>query len=532
MLMNLKWLKVLRFSGISRCSFFSNSKCSNSAPITSLIPYIEKLWKRCRYFMMAIIFVGFFMVLSSCLSTPQWSNAVKRGDIKAARSIILETKDISSRNTYGETPLLWAAKIGDQSLVSRLMSLGANVNEANTITGETPLIVASRHGHAGLVNLFINRGASRDATDRSGADAVQAAISSAKFEVLQTLFKKGFNIEESRLGPLLISAANSGEIRIVENLLQAGASPSYQSQDGETVLMAAVKSGKLDLIGSLLKHGAKADAKDSAGRTPLILAAQKGRWDLCEILIIAGCPVDVADARGNTPLMWAILMGHIEVSQRLIQKDADVHRKNAANKNALYIAAFLPETTRILLQRDARIVEITVEDGNHHKPALAYHWLAGFLEKEMAEGRCDPRRTAVDAKLAYDIAGRFFEEAGNKYADMASKLRQQQNIEILKAVLLTAASFAVALGQAHQAAQQMAEISALKSAASGGSGRAVAYGWGTAYVATPNTASLAKAEKECDELTMKARDRAKLCKKQVECYNSAGTGKESLCFQK
>jgi ankyrin repeat protein len=492
----------------------------------------KTLDKRCRNYAMAMVLFAFFVFLTSCASAPRWSDAAKRGDHKAARSIILETKDISSRNIYGETPLLWAAKIGDLPFVSKLMTLGASVNEVNTITGETPLIAAARHGHVNVVNFLIDSGARRNATDKSGADAVSAAISSAKFEVLQTLLKKGFDIDGNRLGPLLISASNSGEIRIVEHLLQAGASIDYQGPDGETVLMAAVKSGKMELVNSLLKRGAKVGSADSVGRTPLILAAQSGRWETCEALIASGYSVNVKDLRGNTPLIWALLMGHQRVALGLIEKGADVSAKNMANNNALYLAAFVPRTARSLLQRGARIVEVPVENGNWHGSALAYRWLGGFIEKEASEGRSDPEKAAADAKLAYDVAARLFEQAGNQYADMASKWRAKQATEALMAVLLTAASYALASAQAHQMAHQNAEISALRSAASGGSGRGVGYGFSPYIVATPNVAPLAKSAQECDELAAKVRELAKQCKNKVECYNNAGPGQGNLCFQK
>ena len=478
-----------------------------------------------------MVALGCFFLLTSCTSVTRWGEFAQQGYNDKARSSIMDTKDLVSRNKYGETPLLWGARIGDASFVSELIALGANVNDVNRITGETPLIVAAKNGHIEVVKRLVNAAANRNATDNLGSDAVAAAISAAKFEALLFLVSEGSSIDQNRMGPLVVSAANAGEIKIVEYLLQAGASINYQGTGGDSVLMAAVKSGRAELVRALLARGAKVELTDAAGRTPLTLAAQSGRWEICEALLASGSSIDAKDARGNTPLMWAILMGHQDVAMRLIQQGADVMASNVANKTALYLAAFMPETARALLQRDARIVEVTVENENYHRSALAYHWLAVFIEREIANGRESLKR-AADIKLAYAVAGRSFDTAGNQYAELASKLRTEAAVKVLGAAALTAASIALATAQAHQAAHQMAELSALRSAATGGSGVGVGWGFAPFSVVTPNTGPLVKSAEDADVVAVKVRELAQQCKKQVECYDRAGAGEEHACFPK
>jgi ankyrin repeat protein len=410
-----------------------------------------------------------------------------------------------------------------------MISLGATVHDTNSVTGETPLIVAARKGHVDMVSLLLGSGANKSATDKLGDDAFAAATMAGKFDVLQVLIKDGYTINEGRLGPLLILALASGKVNVAEYLLHVGAPVGYLGADGESTLMAAVKSGKVELTNLLLKHGVPVESADSSGRTPLILAAQSGGLDLCEALISAGANIEARDKRGNTPLLWAVLMGHKDVALGLIRKGANVHAMNVANRNALYFATFQQEVTETLIRQGVRLVEISIEDGNYYRSARAYEWLARVLETESLEKRSDLLKTSSDSRRAYDIASRHYESAANQFAKLASEFRAQQTTKEVVAVLFTAASIAGAAWQASHAAHQMAEIGALKSAASGGSGHGVGYGIGAYSAATPDTA-LAKSAGEYEALAADARERARLCKKKVECYSSAAAGLESRCF--
>lgn len=480
---------------------------------------------------LAVAIPSILMMISACASAPVWSDAAQRGDDNTARSLILRNNDLKSTNIYGDTPLIWAAKTGDDSFVSKLIELGAGVNEANLINGETPLIAAAKKGRTAVVALLVKNGANIDAVDRVGNNAVAAAVAAGKTEVLTFLLKHGSIGDTKNIESLFISSARSGEIALVEEFLRMGANVNHQDADGESALMAAVKSGKIDVVRLLLKRGANLDSSDSTGRTPLIHAAQSGCVDTCEELISAGADVNAIDSRGNTPLMWSILMGHQNVTLQLIEKNADVSIRNAANKNALYMAAFTPETVRQLIQKNARIVEIKIENNDYHDSALRYQWLAEFIEKEMFEGRLDTRVAAREAGLAYEISARFFDVAANQYAEITSKLRTEQIYNVASSVILTALSIAVASTSARLQAQASAEVSALKSLSSGGSGHGVGYGGALYQVATPNNASLREMESQFETLTTKVRNSAISCRKKATCYKAARAGEEQLCLK-
>ena len=419
--------------------------------------------------------------------------------------------------------------LGDAKLVSSLIGLGAAVNEQNDATGETPLIIAAKRGHSDVVDVLIKNGAKLNIKDNAGCDALTAAAAVGKPDVFFALVKAGSPVDPNSLNTLLASAANVGDVKTVEYLLQLGASATSLGVSGESPLMAAVRSRNVDLVNLLLSKGANVDYTDSAGRTAVILAAQSGNPEIFAVIASRGVDLNTKDARGNTPMMWSIMMGHHNLALHLIEKNADVSLRNAANKNALYLSAFAPETARALIQKGARIEDVTVEDEDYYRTALAYQWLARFLEREMSEGKADPGLWVSDVKLAYGIAARHFDLAANQYTDLASGLRTKQVLKVVGVVLLNAASIALSSASAHQQAHQSAEISALQSRSSGGSGRGVGYGAAPYQVITPGK-SLWESAKDCDSKAAEIQKLGQSCKRKAECYEKARAGEENSCL--
>ena len=68
--------------------------------------------------------------------------------------------------------------------------------------------------------------------------------------------------------PLHIAAQN-GYLEIVELLLEHGANPNVQDNDGRTPLHYAVENCHVDVARVLLDHGADPTIRDNEGMTPL-----------------------------------------------------------------------------------------------------------------------------------------------------------------------------------------------------------------------------------------------------------------------
>ena len=142
----------------------------------------------------------------------------------------------------------------------------------------------------------------------------------------------------------LIEAAKQGDLTLVKNLLDEGATVNATLKDGSTALMWATISGNTELAKLLLDKGAdvnaKADDEFSAfmwaaimehqdivnllksrgAEMTLPIAAMLGDKAELQRLIEAGADVNAQDRRGRTALMNAAQRGHIEVMKLLLEK--------------------------------------------------------------------------------------------------------------------------------------------------------------------------------------------------------------------
>jgi ankyrin repeat protein len=186
------------------------------------------------------------------------SRAAENGYEVLARQL-LERRgtDPNSRDCEGWTPLVWAARTGNISLVETLLHVKADVNAA--AFGPTALQAAAGGGHLDVVERLLI----------AGADINAAAVSTSGRTALQ-------------------AAAGGGHLDMVERLLTAGAdiNAAPATNNGRTALQAAAGGGHLDMVERLLAAGA--DVKGRSRRTALQAAAGGGHLDVVERLRQAG----------------------------------------------------------------------------------------------------------------------------------------------------------------------------------------------------------------------------------------------------
>ena len=157
--------------------------------------------------------------------------AVKKGDINTARSLLTAGADANSRDSEGSTLLMLAAHAGNLAMVSALLEAGAEVNSCDE-GGWTALMKAAYNADL----------------DRGFPDVVQALID-AGADVEMPI---GYGIR-----PLML-AAGYGETAVVETLLKAGADVTARNEGGLTALMMVKQKHYVDVINML--HEAEREA--------------------------------------------------------------------------------------------------------------------------------------------------------------------------------------------------------------------------------------------------------------------------------
>src|SRR5262249_38832148 len=102
---------------------------------------------------------------------------------------------------------------------------------------------------------------------------------------------------------LLIEALSKGELTTVEKLLDEGADPNAESDNGDKAIMMAAGRGYTSIVKSLLAKGADVNARDEYGNTALITAASDRYTAIVDTLLANGAEVDAENNYGDTALI-------------------------------------------------------------------------------------------------------------------------------------------------------------------------------------------------------------------------------------
>ncbi|RSM20305.1 hypothetical protein CDV31_000800 [Fusarium ambrosium] len=160
---------------------------------------------------------------------------------------------IDEPDIVGETPLIYAARLGHVDQVKALIDAGADVNIKGN--GELPILAAGVN--AEIVDLLVRAGADVHATGRNGFTALHKAV------------------------------GNKSEV--VEKLLSMGARVNARTTyGGFTPLHVTAQYNLADAARLLCSFGGDIEAKDDCGRSPLNLAIQSNSYHTIAVLLELG----------------------------------------------------------------------------------------------------------------------------------------------------------------------------------------------------------------------------------------------------
>ncbi|SIO62125.1 Ankyrin repeat [Singulisphaera sp. GP187] len=156
------------------------------------------------------------------------------------------------------------------------------------------------------------------------------------------------------------------QVGLVEWMLQQGADPNVEVDDGYTCLLTAIESNadtSLQMVKTLVDGGADIHRTGTNGWTPLHLAAVRGHVDKARLLLEAGARVNqrIEIDGCETPLMEAAAMGHPAVVGLLLEYGADprlrdsVHNYTPLEKAQDAARGANPQVLEYLKSEDFRI---------------------------------------------------------------------------------------------------------------------------------------------------------------------------------
>lgn len=187
--------------------------------------------------------------------------------------------------------LFQAVKEGKKEQVKNLIDDGANIDEIGE-NGNTPVMVATQTGDVELVRLFIQEDADIDQQNKHLDNVLLYASAEGNFDIVELAIEAGADttITNRFGGTALIPAADRGHVDIVRLLLERSDVDINHINDLHwTALLEAVILGNggkqhQEIVALLLEHGADPSINDEEGVTALQHARERGFSEMVTLL--------------------------------------------------------------------------------------------------------------------------------------------------------------------------------------------------------------------------------------------------------
>jgi|CXWL01.1.fsa_nt_gi hypothetical protein len=155
------------------------------------------------------------------------------------------------------------------------------------VSFDPPLVRAVMHGDSETVSTLIQAKTDLEAMTLGFVNAVTAAATAGRTEILKALLAAGAKALPE-YGRPLHQAARAGHLEAVRALLDAGVAADHDDGWGGTALIEAAVEGREDVVAFLLSRGANPNARNKDGGTALGYARHGGHARVVEQLKAAG----------------------------------------------------------------------------------------------------------------------------------------------------------------------------------------------------------------------------------------------------
>jgi ankyrin repeat protein len=262
--------------------------------------------------------------------------------------------------------------------------LSEDLNALITEDGDTPLILAIKTNQDSIVPKLLKLGAFTEGRDRMGSTALLAAVErpNGDLKILQALLDShtphvDVNAGGDKYPTALHNAARDGKIEVVKELIRLGAQVNKQGGEYNTALSAAIANGYSSLAIYLLElNEQKVDPNLPAGNfaNSLSAALHSQSYDLIDRLLKADVDVNATDIQGRSAFhIGAQLCSWMRLENLRNHPGANPGMKDTQGRTIFHHAAMsgsYSHFTEILL-REQGWEDLEVEDIDGWTPL---HW--------------------------------------------------------------------------------------------------------------------------------------------------------------
>lgn len=265
--------------------------------------------------------------------------------------LIAAGADLSAADESGQTALWIAAARGFADIARLLVEAGADPTQAD-LDGKLPAVIAEENGHGELAAylnqpfVFPESHPLWEHSDRNAKTAAKARLdelaapTQTAEDLPQWTFSKGMatlKLGDGCVTQDFTSLASSGNVEVTRAMLDASLHPDWVMFRGQpTALMQASRSGELGVVELLLERGADPNYRDDRGQSALHLAlfkpSPRRHPPVVERLLAAGADPNAADNAGQRPLHMAIHHAVPAIVKALINAGGDPFIRDRAGR--------------------------------------------------------------------------------------------------------------------------------------------------------------------------------------------------------
>ena len=149
----------------------------------------------------------------------------------------------------------------------------------------------------------------------------------------------------------LLTAAESGDVASVADLIASGDDLEVRDSAGRTPLLLAATNDHVHVAKQLIAAGADPNAVDDQRDTPWLVTGVTGSVEMAEVLAAAGADLSLTNRYGGVSVIPASERGHLDyVRWVLANAEIDVNHVNNLGWTALLEAVILGDGSETYLE--------------------------------------------------------------------------------------------------------------------------------------------------------------------------------------